>query len=264
MDDFYHQKTKKLKEQLKKEKPDASKILDSDSSNPLIQDAANRQNIKYKCSIIGIARYMSDRQGQKNKVVRAVLKKSSGGYPWYYHAKAAIVDSLLRGETTPLTEALILLDKIKPKNDKEANNIKKSIKAIKTFQSLSIPFNIKKRSKSVLGISSKTFVYQGVELKAGMHLVYSTSINGETQIGGLIINTSDSERLKSKQRKAVAYLLYEYLKNNTKAEYHVNPDLCICIDIHEAAYTTAPIGSNAPKKDISMAISEYKSHCDSY
>lgn len=264
MDEFYHEKTNKLKEQLNKEKSDASKILDSDASNPLAQDAANRQNVKYKCSIMGIARYMSDEKSQKNKVIRAILKKSNGGYPWYYHAKAAIVDSLLRGETTPLTEALILLDKIKPKNDKEANNIKKSIKAIKTFQSLSIPFNIKNRSKSVLGISSKTFVYQGVELKAGVHLVYSTSINGETHIGGLIINTSDSERLKSKQRKAAAYLLYEYLKNNTNDDYHVNPDLCICIDIHEAAFTTSPIGNNAPKKDISVAIAEYKSHCDKY
>jgi len=134
------------------------------------------------------------------------------------------------------------------------------------YLNMTIPLEYRELKKTVLQPVTTSLLYNNIEIKVKAELVFrTTDSNGSTIIGACKYNNAKTEpHLTPKGMSIVSALLYMYLEKHVAKEGEiVVPELCMCLDVFQGKFRTAPTGSDVPNRVMRRIAEEFIAHWNS-
>jgi hypothetical protein len=219
---------------------------------------------KYKVSVNQLAEFDGASEASKKRIVSQQRKPDAFRIPWYQLPKARIKKCIAQnGDLSPIHEAIGILQARKPSSKRQANDRDVSIEALTRFVTIKLPSIIRKTEFEVIRPKSRSVSVKDVDIIVAPEIVVRGTVNGKTVIGGVKIHISKNNPFDLKKSKAVATVVYKYLKDEVANEDDtVIPDLCFCLDVFDGRLVAAPDRVDSILRDIRAVCEEFKSVWD--
>jgi len=242
--------------------------IDSDPNSLIIQKGNDHQAITeesiYSCTLLKFAEYIDATNGEKNQIIRNKKREKSGGFPWYKDAINAIKKSFLENSNVAIYEGINLVqsENIELCSTNQKLNITYSTEVLRGLLEVVPSFEFRKLIKNEFKPIFKAFKFNDIEIKVSSSrvLVFKAKHNGETIVGGAVINFK-KKPFSPLQMRAATYLLFRYLSDHVAVEGEVvYPKYCICIDAYGKKILECPtdVGAGEIRQLLRIERSEFK------
>ena len=237
----------------------ALKTLDNSPNDPIKRAVEkSKSTIKYPVTVNQFAKFSEGSESVKKGIVKNKKIPPEKSFFWYQTPTAQIPKYVADGNIRHLFDGIQRLKDSKPTGKHKINNKRLSIKAIEEFQKTVLPLDFRNLKKEVRKPKEKVINWLGVAIKITPDLVFTAEVDGQKIIGGIKLHFKSTKPFTRLQERIVAYLLQQYLEKTVAQDGEiVLPEFCLCIDVFGNHVTSAPVGTNIPKKEINLACKEY-------
>ncbi|MEQ8473878.1 MAG: hypothetical protein RIC35_21960 [Marinoscillum sp.] len=187
-----------------------------------------------KISINQLAEFHSATDASKKRIIKNQQSPNKFLLPWYQLPKARIKKCIeLRGDKSPIEEAMKLLENKAPQNDRQRIDKQVSIEALERFVTMRLPSVLSDIGEYEIIRPSKKFLMIGeVEIIVAPEVVIKGRLNNQVVYGAVKIHISKNKPFDFTKATYVATTIKKYLEAAVAQENEfVIPDLCICLDV---------------------------------
>lgn len=263
MDDFKHgdeniPKNRKVDETTKKTNQEGGfKPLNTkDKMPPSLSDVTE---VDVTCSLNQFAAFFEASESVQNGIVKGQKFPPKKKFFYYQTSNASISKSILLNDTKPLYDGIKKLKNTSPIGKQKLSNKVSSIEAIESFLKMKLPGSFIMLEKEKLKYKNQLLNVFGVWVKISPNVVFITEIKGESVIGAVKLHSAKSSPFNKMRMKVVSFLLKKFLDRivKEKGDLTVLPNLCICIDVFDKTYVTAPVGTDEPSLKLKRSSLDY-------
>lgn len=211
-------------------------------------------------SINQMADFYGSSESVKRRIIKQQVTPNKFLVQWYQLSKARIKKSIeLKGSIQPILDAIDILTKRNPSNDRQKNDKQVSLEALDRFVKMKLPSILKDVDYEIIKPKRKTLDVNNLEILVAPDVVIKGNLKGEIVIGAIKIHISKSKPFDHKKSSLVASTIYEYLKTQVaEVGELVLPELCVCLDVFSGRAVQAPDDHSSTFFEIEQICSEIK------
>lgn len=250
-------RVEKTTEKIKEKKVEGFQKLETRDMMPPTKSEIEEVNVT--CSLNQFASFLEASNGVQNRIVKGQKYPPEKPLFYYQTSNASISNSIRINDATPLYDGIKKLKAANPTGKQRISNKFASIGAIESFLKMKLPGSFTILEKEKFKFSNNPLNIFGVWVKISPNVVFVTKIKGQSVLGAIKLHSAKTTPFNALRMKVVAFLLRKFLDRIVKEndDLVVLDSYCICIDIFDKTYQTAPSGTDEPNLKLKRAGLEF-------